>query len=152
MKRPYRNLVEECSSRTITELLDLVAKTDLTVATVMISSWEMWKHPLEWDFLTFLNPFPIGEILRSCGPIATDRRDKISQRNMMSIEAVLTFTDELIYTKTGENLSDLQRVILRESWQETKKTMTRWFKIMVTHLTTSSKRLPLSSGDSSPNG
>lgn len=71
---------------------------------------------------------------------------------MMSIEAVLTFTDELIYTKTGENLSDLQRVILRESWQETKKTMTRWFKIMVTHLTTSSKRLPLSGGDSSPNG
>jgi hypothetical protein len=41
---------------------------------------------------------------------------------MMSIEAVLTFTDEVIYTKTGEHLNDLQRIILRESWQETKKT------------------------------
>lgn len=41
---------------------------------------------------------------------------------MMGIEAVLTFVNQLIYTKTGVHLSDLQRVILRESWQETKKT------------------------------
>lgn len=41
---------------------------------------------------------------------------------MMGIEAVLAFANHLIYTKTGQHLSDLQRVILRESWQETKKT------------------------------
>ncbi|HEY9675304.1 MAG TPA: AAA-like domain-containing protein [Waterburya sp.] len=41
---------------------------------------------------------------------------------MMGIEAVLAFANQLIYIKTGEHLSDLQRVILRESWQETKKT------------------------------
>ncbi|MBD0302628.1 MAG: AAA-like domain-containing protein, partial [Tolypothrix sp. T3-bin4] len=41
---------------------------------------------------------------------------------MMGIEAVLAFADKITYTKTGGHLSDLQRVILRESWQETKKT------------------------------
>jgi hypothetical protein len=41
---------------------------------------------------------------------------------MRGIEAVLKFADQLVYTKTGGHLSDLQRVILRESWQETKKT------------------------------
>ena len=41
---------------------------------------------------------------------------------MMGIEAVLAFANQLVYSKTGEHLSDLQRVILRESWQETKKT------------------------------
>lgn len=41
---------------------------------------------------------------------------------MMGIEAVLTFVDKVVYTNTGGHLSDLQRVILRESWQETKKT------------------------------
>jgi hypothetical protein len=40
----------------------------------------------------------------------------------MGIEAVLVFADQLVYSKTGGHLSDLQRVILRESWQETKKT------------------------------
>lgn len=40
----------------------------------------------------------------------------------MGIEAVLAFADKVVYTKTGGHLSDLQRVILRESWQETKKT------------------------------
>lgn len=41
---------------------------------------------------------------------------------MMGIEAVLAFVDKVVYTNTGGHLSDLQRVILRESWQETKKT------------------------------
>ncbi len=40
----------------------------------------------------------------------------------MGIEAVLTFADTVVYKKTGGHLSNLQRVILRESWQETKKT------------------------------
>jgi hypothetical protein len=41
---------------------------------------------------------------------------------MRGIEAVLAFADLKVYTKTGEHLNDLQRIILRESWQETKKT------------------------------
>jgi hypothetical protein len=41
---------------------------------------------------------------------------------MIGIDAVLAFANQLVYSKTGEHLSDLQRVILRESWQETKKT------------------------------
>ncbi len=44
---------------------------------------------------------------------------------MRGIEAVLAFVDELVYTNTGEHLNDLQRIILRESWQETKKTYDR---------------------------
>ncbi|NEP14451.1 MAG: hypothetical protein F6K14_30505, partial [Symploca sp. SIO2C1] len=41
---------------------------------------------------------------------------------MRGIEVVLEFTDQLVHTKTGKHLNDLQRVILRESWQEAKKT------------------------------
>jgi len=41
---------------------------------------------------------------------------------MRGIEVVLEFADQLVYTKTGKHLNDLQRIILRESWQEAKKT------------------------------
>ncbi|NES24687.1 MAG: hypothetical protein F6K41_38710, partial [Symploca sp. SIO3E6] len=41
---------------------------------------------------------------------------------MRGIEVVLEFADELVHTETGKHLNDLQRIILRESWQEAKKT------------------------------
>ncbi|NEP56741.1 MAG: hypothetical protein F6K31_06910 [Symploca sp. SIO2G7] len=41
---------------------------------------------------------------------------------MRGIEVVLEFADELVHTTTGKHLNDLQRTILRESWQEAKKT------------------------------
>jgi hypothetical protein len=34
---------------------------------------------------------------------------------------IVELADALVYTKTGQHLNDLQRFILRESWQETKK-------------------------------
>jgi AAA-like domain len=41
---------------------------------------------------------------------------------MNDFEATLKFTETLVYEKTGERLNDLQRVLLREVWQTTKKT------------------------------
>jgi hypothetical protein len=41
---------------------------------------------------------------------------------MKSFEEQLQITEDLVFQKTGEHLNDLQRIILHESWQETKKT------------------------------
>ncbi len=41
---------------------------------------------------------------------------------MKNIEEVLNFAETLVHGKTGEYLNDLQRIILRECWQGTKKT------------------------------
>ncbi|MEM9274232.1 MAG: AAA-like domain-containing protein [Cyanobacteria bacterium P01_F01_bin.143] len=41
---------------------------------------------------------------------------------MRSIEEVLNFAETLVYGKTGEHLNDLQRIILSECCQSTKKT------------------------------
>jgi hypothetical protein len=41
---------------------------------------------------------------------------------MQPLATVLAFTEQTIYSATGERLSDLQRLILRELWQNTKKT------------------------------
>lgn len=41
---------------------------------------------------------------------------------MSSFERVLDFTDSLVYTQTQEHLNDLQRVILKECWENSKKT------------------------------
>ena len=41
---------------------------------------------------------------------------------MKSIEEVLKFVESSVYATTEEHLNDLQRIILRESWQRTKKT------------------------------
>jgi AAA-like domain len=40
---------------------------------------------------------------------------------MQPFAAILTLTEQAIYQATGENLSDLQRLILQELWQNTKK-------------------------------
>jgi hypothetical protein len=41
---------------------------------------------------------------------------------MQPFSTLLAFTEQTIYTETGEHLSDLQRLILQELWQSTKKT------------------------------
>ncbi|MBP0017310.1 MAG: AAA-like domain-containing protein [Cyanobacteria bacterium SBLK] len=41
---------------------------------------------------------------------------------MKTIEEVLKFVESSVYSTTEEHLNDLQRIILRESWQRTKKT------------------------------
>ncbi|MGK7925312.1 MAG: AAA-like domain-containing protein [Spirulina sp.] len=41
---------------------------------------------------------------------------------MKNIEEVLKFVESSVYSTTEEHLNDLQRIILRESWQRTKKT------------------------------
>ena len=41
---------------------------------------------------------------------------------MSSIEEALNFVESLVHAKTGEHLNDLQRIMLRECWQSTKKT------------------------------
>ncbi|MEM9540034.1 MAG: AAA-like domain-containing protein [Cyanobacteria bacterium P01_E01_bin.42] len=41
---------------------------------------------------------------------------------MKTIEEVLKFVEASVYSTTEEHLNDLQRIILRESWQRTKKT------------------------------
>ncbi|MEA5470302.1 AAA-like domain-containing protein [Spirulina sp. 06S082] len=41
---------------------------------------------------------------------------------MKNIEEVLKFVESSVYSQTEEHLNDLQRIILRESWQRTKKT------------------------------
>ena len=41
---------------------------------------------------------------------------------MKNIEEVLNFAETLVYGKTGEHLNDLQRIILSECFQSTKKT------------------------------
>ena len=44
---------------------------------------------------------------------------------MSNIESALNLVENLIYKKTGEHLNDLQRIILKECWQDTKKTYDR---------------------------
>jgi AAA-like domain len=41
---------------------------------------------------------------------------------MRDVEEILEFTDNLVYANTGEHLNDIQKIILQESWQKTKKT------------------------------
>ncbi len=44
---------------------------------------------------------------------------------MNDLNEVLNFVDDLVYAKTGERFNDLQRIILQECWQDTKKTYDR---------------------------
>ena len=44
---------------------------------------------------------------------------------MNELNEVLNFVDDLVHDKTGERLNDLQRIILQECWQDTKKTYDR---------------------------
>lgn len=44
---------------------------------------------------------------------------------MDDLNKVLNFVDDLVFAKTGERFNDLQRIILQECWQDTKKTYDR---------------------------
>lgn len=41
---------------------------------------------------------------------------------MRNVEEILHFAENLIYAQTGEHFNDLQRTILRECWEQSKKT------------------------------
>lgn len=41
---------------------------------------------------------------------------------MQDIEEILNFVDGLVYSYTGDRLNNLQRIILKECWQDSKKT------------------------------
>ena len=41
---------------------------------------------------------------------------------MREVEEILDFTDALVFASTGEHLNDIQKIILEESWQKSRKT------------------------------